>query len=249
MNLDNIASLAAILSRIGFGNLTYPLLQHICCKPVQFTLSETIVHNSDRLSCQLCFERHANEYAFVYYDAGLIREQAMPALTINNVALQELEKSMMRIDWKKPESDLIFRLEDETTWAREKQVEQAMNELARLSVTDEGKLYADVLKVRFFSGTIVEQLTGSLTAIRSRLELSQRFYITDGDGITVNEALRFLQNRLVEKRLQLKKRQVEKNDTTGAQETDGIAGTRKQLIIKKSRRNKILRGRGTGGGL
>lgn len=151
---------------------------------------------------------------------------------------------MMNIDWQKPVPDLIFRLEDETTWAREKQIEQAMNELARLSVTDEGKLYADVLKIRYFSGTIVEQLTGSLAAIRSRLEISQRFYITDGDGITVQEAMRFLQNRLVEKRIQLKRRQHEK-DKPGEADT----GHGKKLLHKKARQNRLTRGRGTDGGV
>lgn len=246
MNLDNIASLAATLSKTGFGNLTYPLLQHICCKPARFFLTENIVNASDRLSCQLCFERHAGDYVFVYYDASLIREQAVPAIKLNGVELQDLEQAMVGINWKETESSTVFRLNDASTWEREKQIEHVMNELARLSVSEEGKAHADMLRVRFFSATIVEQLTGSLAAIRSKLEISQRFYITAGEGITVDEALRFLQNRWVERRMVLERRKLDKDNRTDDGETDGVVAKGKKLLQKGVKRNRQLSNRSNG---
>lgn len=206
MNLENVSSLTAILAHTGFQNLSYRLLQHICCRPVQFILTERLVRESDCLTCQLHFERKGDEFAFTYYDAALIREQSMPTLTINQVTLRNLEEKMSEINWRQAEPVSVFRLDDPLTWAREKAIEQVIAELARISATEEGKMYADILKVRFWSGTLLEELTGNLTAIRAKLEVSQRFYIAGYNGITVDEALRFLQNRWLEKRLHTRKR-------------------------------------------
>jgi hypothetical protein len=215
MNIENITSLAAILSRTGLENLSYRLLQHICCKPARFVLSETVQRSADRLTCRLYFERKGNDYFFTHYEASLIREQAMPVLTINQVALKELEQRMIDIDWALSEPSTIFRLNDESTWLREKRIEQVMNDLARLSAVEEGRPYADMFKVRFWSGTLLEELTGSLSAIRTKLEVSQRFYVLDQACITIEEALRFLQNRLVEKKLQARPKPSGTEDSTG----------------------------------
>lgn len=246
MNLENIASLAATLSRTGFGNLSYSLLQHICVKPVRFLLTETIVNGSDTLSCQLCFERQGGDYGFVYYDASLIREHQVPSMTINGVALPELEQAMIGIDWKQTGSSAVFRLDDASTWEREKQIEHVMNELARLSVSEEGKAHADMLRVRFFSNTIIEELTGSLAAVRSKLEISQRFYMTGGEGITVEEAFRFLQNRWVERRMLSERRRLDKDNRPDTSETDGIAAKGKKLLQKGIKRNRQISNRSNG---
>ena len=232
MNTENISNLAAIISRAGFENLNYRLVQHVCCKPVHFVLTEKIVRSADNLSCQLYFERHNNDYKLSHYDATLIREQTMPVLSINQVAIHELEKRMKSIDWQLPESGIVFRLNDEQTWEREKTIEAIINDLGRLGATVEGKAYADILKVRFWSGTLIEEITGSLAPVRAKLEISQRFYVLDGECITIDEALRFLQNRWVEKKVQGQRKANMNQDT----EHDGASGSAGSGLLKKKRK-------------
>lgn len=201
MNIENVAALGALLSRAGFENLSYRLLQHICCQPLQFVLREQVMIGSDRVSCELNFERKAGDYTIAYYDAALMKPITVPEATINHVSLLELEAAMKTIEWKKPEDPATFRISDETTWVREKEIARIVNDLTRLSATAQGKVYADALKVWFWSGTWIEDLNGSLAALRAKLEISQRFYFMDGDVIPVFEAVKFLLNRWIQKKM------------------------------------------------
>jgi len=72
-------------------------------------------------------------------------------------------------------------------------------------------------------------------ALRSRLEVSQRFYIVDGEGITVEEALRFLQNRWMEKRMQAKRKEQEGSENAQT-ETGDVVGKKGRKLIKKKNR-------------
>ncbi|MCA6439315.1 MAG: hypothetical protein IM581_05265 [Chitinophagaceae bacterium] len=211
------------------------MIQHICCRPIRFVLTQQFSRNTDSITCQLFFERKGDGYVFSHYDAALIHEQLMPALTINQIVLKDLEAKMEVVDWKATTSATVFRLNDPSSWAREKSIEELIVELARLGSTPEGKNYADLLKLRFWSGTLVEQLTGSLVALRSRLEVSQRFYIVDGEGITVEEALRFLQNRWMEKRMQAKRKEQEGSENAQT-ETGDVVGKKGRKLIKKKNR-------------
>lgn len=229
MNVENIAGLTSILFKAGFENLSYRLLQHICCKPVRFALSETLQQQASRLSCLLFFERKGTDYVFTHYEAALLKDHPMPVLIINQVALQELERRMEAIDWKLTPPGVVFRLNDASTWEREKNIELVMNDLARMSAVEEGKAYADILKVKFWSGKTMEEMVGGLAAIRGRLEVSQRFYVVDGECINVEEALRFLQNKWMEKRiLALRKH-------SPAVESSRDAGGRNDKLLKKRR--------------
>jgi hypothetical protein len=54
---------------------------------------------------------------------------------------------------------------------------------------------------------------GNLTTIKSKSELNQRFYCAEGQPvISADEAYRFLQNKWLEKQLQLKRKQFESAD-------------------------------------
>src|SRR5438105_135645 len=100
MNTENIISLSAILSRAGMDQLGYRLLQHICCRPVFFTLTQELDLGADRLGCSVFVERSGPEYRLVYYDASLIKEVAVPDLIINQISLRELEATMSEVDWR-----------------------------------------------------------------------------------------------------------------------------------------------------
>lgn len=237
MNIENISSLSSMLSAAGFENLSYRLIQHICCQPVQFSLRQDIVFGSDNLSCQIYFEKKGDAYSVSYYDATLLKELRMPPLTINQVGLQELEATMKGIDWQLSEMPVSFRMADESTWEREKCIERVVHDLAHLSASPDGKKFADVLKVQFWSGSLLEQLNGSLAAVRSKLSVSQRFYFMTGEIISVSEAWRFLQNRWMERKLLA----LRKSTVTCA-DNDQATGKGKEVKLLKKKRLSRVRG-------
>lgn len=240
MNLQNIAALSAMLSRAGFASeIGYKILQRICFKPAAFTLTERVQKNNDGLTCSLHFERSGDDYSCPYYDISLIKGFSMPERSINGIDLQELDLSMKNIDWQFRESNPEFRLGDEQTWKREKLIAATINDLSRMSATEEGKYFADALRVKYWTGAGLEELVGNLSAIRSRFEITQRVYFIDGDSISLDEAYRFLLNRWMEKKMQAKKRMQEKDEQNSFEVTSG-EGQSKGLLIKK-RRKRIKR--------
>jgi hypothetical protein len=74
----------------------------------------------------------------------------------------------------------------------------------------------------------------------SGFSISQRFYFTENSvGISVDEAYRFLQNKWLEKQLQLKKKQT---DTTSENDTDETSGTTGSGLLKKRRIKQSSKG-------
>lgn len=209
------------------------LLQHICFKPGDFVLTERLVKGKDVLSCSLFFERKGEEYVCAYYDAAFFKAIEVPALTINGIHLRELDKAMGAIDWLNISAPGKLDLKDETSCLREQQVEKIVTDLFCLSATDEGRHHADSLKVRYWQDVAVAPV--NLPAIRSKFEVSQRFYFFDGQGISIDEAYRFLLNRWVEKKIHGKKKQV--GDSADGVEDAGSAGTDKSLLQKKRKRS------------
>ncbi|HCL06324.1 MAG TPA: hypothetical protein DHW64_10330 [Chitinophagaceae bacterium] len=236
MNKENYLALCATLSRAGFQHLDRLLLQHICCRPARFTLYDKIPFNNDTLNCQILFIKNDDVYTTDFYEASLIRQLPMPDHRINNISLQELEATMMAINWQQTEIGVEFRLNDEATWLREKSIDSVMSDLLQLSAVEDGKVYADLLKLRFWTGTLMEQVTGSLTTARSRLEVSQRFYFLQTEGIGVDGAYRFLLNQWVEKRVKNRRK------ATAAEVTDNdtvTRGTKERKIVKKRKVGKV----------
>ncbi len=168
----------------------------------------------------------------------MIKDIVVPDLEIGQISLRELETEMKSIDWHVQESLTIFRLDDASTYEREFSIDRIVGDLMRLSATPEGKVYADALKVKFWSNTVMESLQGSLAAIRSKLEVSQRFYFAHGEVISVQEAYRFLQNRWMEKAM-LAKRKGE-NDSSGDADRVTKGGEKTGRLVKK---RKTLKGK------
>jgi len=242
MNIQNISALTQMLTATGFNEtIGHRLIQNICFKPADFMLTERLLKGKDILTCSIFFERNGDEYACNYYDASFLKELEMPDTVIHAINIRELDQRMNQIDWEVSEQALqSFRLSYETSWQREKLVEKVVTDLSRLSVTDEGKHFAGCLKLKHWA-CISNTLVGNINTLRSRFEVSQRFYFFDGQGISIEEVHRFLLNRWLEKKLHAKRRQENGEE---AETSEGNGETADKSLLKKKRRikgNKIKR--------
>lgn len=234
MNTKNITALAGMLARTGFdAGIGYRLLQQVCFRPATFFLTEKIQKGNDVLTCNLFFENKSNEYTCLYYDAAISKHAVMPERTVNGIHLHELDIMMQNINWNVQQVTEVFRLDDESTWEREKNIAQVVTDLTRLSATEDGKAFADALKVKYWTGAGLEAFVGNLSAIQNRLEVSQRFYFVDGEAIGVNEAYRFLLNKWMEKKI-LSKRRSDFKAVEGG--TGSAAGDNKEVKLLKKKR-------------
>lgn len=233
MKIQNIAALTDMLMATGFSaTIGKKLLQHICFKPADFILTERLIKGKDILTCVIFFECKGEEYTCTYYDAAFFKAIDVPELTVNGISLRDLDKAMAAIDWMNSSAPGKFDLKDEASWQRELQIEKIVTELFRLSATDEGRHHADGLKVRYWQDVPVAGI--NLPAIRSKFEVCQRFYFFDGQGISIDEAYRFLLNRWLEKKVHGRKKQT--GNTAAAIEEAGSTGSDKSLLQKKHKR-------------
>ena len=199
MNIQNIASLAEQLEELGFKNSGYSLLKRICFKPAAFSLSQKIENEKDQLSIQLFFEKDSkqDEYVLMYYDAILQKEIASVGVTINGVSTAILEKTMAEIDWKASfdlNTKKQWSVEDKASWEKEQKVEAVIEDLNELENCEDGRTIAVGLKLNYWAGASYQELMGSISPIKSKSEVTQRFYFFQGQTeITVDEAYRFLQ--------------------------------------------------------
>ena len=238
MNIENISALMGQLQSLGFENAGYSLLKRISFKPENFILSQKIERAKDRLSFQLFFEKDVKQdiYVLSYYDAILQKETPLVDSAINGINTTNLEKSMIEIDWKNA-FDFVTKkqlnLEDKTSWEKELKVESVIEGLSELEKSEDGKVVSVGLKLKYWAGISYQELFGNISPLKNKSEVSQRFYFFEGQtGITVDEAYRFLQNRLLEKQMQAKRKQ---SDSTEISETekDSHASSGSGLLKKK----------------
>ncbi|MFZ1530406.1 MAG: hypothetical protein WAT19_16745 [Ferruginibacter sp.] len=241
MNIQNIASLAEQLHSLGFEDGGYLLLKRICFMPDSFVVSQRIEKGREQISFQLFFERNEKQdtYALMYYDAILQKETALDEATINGVEVANVEKQMTAIDWKKAfdfAEKKKWSVGDKGSWENEQKIESILTDLAALEATEEGKLIAVSLKLKYWTGSAYYELFDSIGQLRNKAEISQRFYCSEGQpGISVDEAYRFLQNRKLEKQMQAKRKQVD-NQTDEEQE-EGNNTSAGSGLLKKRRLN------------
>ncbi|SDX02761.1 hypothetical protein SAMN05444410_10874 [Hydrobacter penzbergensis] len=240
MNTQNIATLSAMLIRAGFEEgIGYRLLQRVCFTPSSFTLFERLKKNKDTLTCSLHFERQGMEYVCGYYDVSLIKGIVLPERTIDGIDLEELDKAMGQIDWCCQADGSQFRLDDPDSWAREKNISQIVSQLTKLSATVEGKHFADALRLKHWMDAGLEDLVGNLNVIRARIEISQRVYFIDGEGIPIDEVHRFLLNRWMEKKMQANRRERANESKDGEVASPGEE--RGKQFSSKKRKTTIKR--------
>jgi hypothetical protein len=212
MNIENIASLAQQLHSLGFENIGSALLKRICFKPKSFIISERIEKQNEQLRFDLYIEKKIEQDTYVlrYYDAILQTPPVLTHASINGVNTSELEKRMSEIKWKNAfDWNLTMQWipEDKSTWERELKIESIVEDLATLELLEEGKIFAASLMIKYWAGISGHESLGSISQIKCKSEVIQRFYFSEGvAGISVDEAHRFLQNKFLEKQMQLKKK-------------------------------------------
>jgi hypothetical protein len=238
MNIENISALMGQLQSLGFENAGYTLLKLISFKPENFILSQKIEKAKDKLSFQLFFEKGIKQdiYVLSYYDAILQKETPLIDAVINGINTSNLEKSMVEIDWKNA-FDFVTKkqlnLEDKTSWEKELKVESVIEGLSELEKTEDGKVVSVGLKLKYWASISYQELFGNISPLKNKSEVSQRFYFFEGQtGITIDEAYRFLQNRLLEKQMQAKKRQTEVLSTSEIDKHNQTSGS---SLLKKKR--------------
>lgn len=216
MNIQNIDSLTGTLSSLGFAkDLGNKLCRNICFRKPEFAIKERLTIGSDNVNFNLVFQckSEKHEYACIYYDATLRKEINITSSVINGVNTKELEKQMQDINWGIDYENKIekeFHSGEKETWLREEKINKVVMQLHSLSSAAEGEDIADCLRFKFWCDTPAQEMIRNINALKSRYEISQRFYFFDnGSCISAEEAHRFLNNRWMEKSLQLKKKQGE----------------------------------------
>lgn len=248
MNIQNITALAKQLHTLGFQDTGSLLLKRICFKPDNFYLLQRLNREKDVMLFSLYFERlkKSDTYILQYYDVTLQKENSISALSIDEINPAELEKQMTAIDWKKAfslDEKKTWNPDDKSTWETELKISDIIGNLSILENSEQGKAIASALKQKFWTGTLYQDIAGLITVVKNKADVGQRFYIgEDGSGITTDEAYRFLQNKWLEKQLQLKRKLSDNESETHDEESGAISGNgllKKKRISGRGKRNRV----------
>lgn len=243
MNIQNIATLASKLESLGFEHLGYLLLKKISFRLQNFWLVSKVNHLKSDLNFQLFIQKNVvtDNYELLYYDAILKLSSEASEHVINGIDIEEIKTAMAKIDWKNA-FDLTTGknspVNEKSDWKKEEDVELVIENLERLEKSENGKSIATSLKLEFWAGLPYQDLFGNIAPVKNKYEISQRFYCTAGQpDISVDEAYRFLQNRLLEKQILLRKKQPENSqvadDAVDSQPSSGSGLLKKKRISGK----------------
>ncbi len=248
MDIQNIITLEKQLQVLGFQDRGSLLLKRICFKPDNFCLLQMVNKQKDVMLFNLYFERlqKSDTYVLHYYDVTLQKENGISTFPVDGIVPAELEKLMTAIDWKKAfslDENKQWNPSDKSTWETELKISGIFENLSILEKSEQGKVVASTLKQKFWTGTLHQEIVGSITLVKNKADVSQRFYISeDGGGITTDEAYRFLQNKYMEKQLQLKRKQTDNGVESTDKESNGTSSSgllRKKRIAGKGKRNRV----------
>lgn len=248
MNIQNIAELSKQLELLGFHDAGSLLLKRICFKPANFYLPQRVIKEKDVMLFSLYFEQlqRTDNYRLQYYDVTLQKANSSLAWPVDGVNPTELEKQMAAIDWKKAfsvDEKKQWNPDDKSTWETELKISGIIDNLSAIEQSETGKGIASALKQKFWAGTLHQEIVGSIPLVKNKADVNQRFYISeDGGGITTDEAYRFLQNKYMEKQLQLKRKQVDSSDESIPEESNGKSGSgllKKKRIAGRGKRNRV----------
>jgi hypothetical protein len=248
MNIQNIAELSKQLEVLGFQDAGSMLLKRICFKPANFYLPQRVIKEKDVMLFSLYFEQlqKTDNYRLQYYDVTMQKANGSLALPVDGVNPAELEKQMAAIDWKKAfsvDEKKQWNPDDKSTWETELKIFGIMDSLSAIEQSETGKVIASALKQKYWAGTLHQEIVGSITLVKNKADVNQRFYISeDGGGITTDEAYRFLQNKYMEKQLQLKRKQSDSSDESIPEESNGTSSSgllKKKRIAGRGKRNRV----------
>ncbi|TKK64702.1 hypothetical protein FC093_21890 [Ilyomonas limi] len=217
MDVQHLSALIEMLSSLGFSASTGRiLLFNACIRQKQFVIRERMCFGEDTINYQLSFHEDITSKRLTcsYYDATLRKAVEISASLINGVDVLELEKQMQAVDWQMPPENSSsdgFIIADKNTWKQEATIEEITRDLEALTSSAEGAVLANLLKYKFWTDITLQSTISELTVLKSKYELSQRFYIINGEGITATEAYRFLNNRWLERQVHANNRLLRKN--------------------------------------
>ncbi|MFM9910321.1 MAG: hypothetical protein ACKVOW_13280 [Chitinophagaceae bacterium] len=247
MNIENISELTKQLKALGFSDAVNSLVKKICFCPQSFCIIQKNENMEEQISFQLFFERKDKEdvYALMYYDATLQKDVSFGTTTISGINIEDVEKKMAAIDWKKAfdfTENKNWNASDKSSWETEEKIETIMTSLTTIETTEEGKSIAAIFKLKYWTGSAYFELFENINQAKSKAEISQRFYCSEGQpGISVDEAYRFLQNRKMEKQLQARKKQADnQNEDEHPESKNGSSGSG---LLKKRRINNSAKGK------
>lgn len=211
----------ARLQSLGFhSNLEERLMAFVAFNPVSFDLPFRILEGNDCCSFYVHFEKGQLElYDTMYYTAVLHKMIPIPT------ALMELDQLMQHVDWNRLWK---CRFEEEIKEDQLVNVQSAAAVLEQLRTT----AGTELLQYKYWAGTPLESMIENLSNFKSTYEITQRFYIIEGQQpITGNEAMRFLQSKWMERKLQLEKKSLLLLEKEGAE--GGEARPNRVLLAKK----------------
>ncbi|MBN8836126.1 MAG: hypothetical protein J0I09_02625 [Sphingobacteriia bacterium] len=246
MNIQNIVALAAQLKAIGFDNMGYSLLKRICLASTSFSICEKLLKAAENVSFAFYFEKSENTetYKLLYYDAILQQESSYKDMNIEGVNVQELDENMGQVDWRKVfdfSEQKSFNPNEKASYDTELKIHQLISALNKLESSEEGRPVSISLKQKYWSDIPYVDLMGLMTNGKSRSDISQRFYFSEGQPvISADEAYRFLLNRWMEKQMQTRKKQQDNDNEAGVEDsgTSNGSGLLKKRRLSNSRNNK-----------
>jgi hypothetical protein len=250
MNVQNITALSKKLDELGFSDLTYPLVKRICFRPDNFWINHKIVKEDGQIEVKLFFEYSAKDelYYLLYYDGVFKKELSIAETFVNGINPLDLDKLMFAIDWVKAfdlDEKKELNINDKISLEKEQKIEDIMTLLTSLEDSYEGKAIAAILKQRHWSGTAHHELFRNISGLKTKGEVSQRFFLFNGQqGISADDAYRFLQNKWLEKQILAKSKLPDESDVG---ENDSNASSGNGLLKKKrisrpkgAKRNKAI---------
>ena len=136
-------------------------------------------------------------------------------IVINGINIHALDQQMKEIDWAvsfDPEGRKKWNLDDELNLKEGRKIEAIVEQLSLLGSTQEGKIFVNGLKIKYWAGLPNQNLMDSTSSLKSESEFIQRFYFFEKQpGITISEAYRFLLNKWLEKEMLAKEKEAEGN--------------------------------------
>ena len=212
--MDNDSLIRNVLDRlvaIGFPSfLEWEVRVHSCFLPKQFTINYEQYRANDQISYSIVIKHDEGKgvYSPIYYDAILKKGIEIPNGATDRELLNALNQEMQLWDW----CSLIAKGEEPKVrdLAQLKRLSEINQQLTALECTDEGAYYVQLMKARYWTQSPFEMYVPSNTGIRQALEVTQRFHFFEGeDGITLEEAHRFLSHRWREKQLSFRLRKTQ----------------------------------------